>query len=412
MSSWTGGIGTVGRRVLELAVLVLLLAIAIGTVRLSLNRPWDTETYWYAAVAQSQGLNPYDKQDLSLLAHRDVGMGFLYPPITLPLFKTLTLWPVLEAAEIWAIAKVALLFVLVQLWRSRFTVRTNPFLLEMAAVFGYNAAALWDIKTGNIAILEQLLLWAGLAAFLGGHRRRFAAWVVAASLFKLTPIVFLALLLIPTQTGRRDWKLALGALGVWAALVFLPALVGPAWCRAYLHSLPAERPWGTASPSALGLIDMLLAEHTKPLAAPSWRALAIWLSYAVLLLAFSAQHIKRLWKGQNPLECVSVAAILYALLAPRMMAYSYLLVVVPSLVLFSPILSRLGGTIAMTGILTSQAVLAPVLRLDYADPWLANLPFLLLLGLWVAYIVGSWRLAPIPAVRRGSVLRELKEARS
>jgi hypothetical protein len=375
------------RRLLELTALVLLLGIALAGVRLSLTRPWDTETYWYAAAAVDQGLNPYDKGDLAVLAHRPVGMAFLYPPATLPLFAPLTMLPVLEAAEVWAVLKVGLLFVLIQIWRSRFLPRMSPFLLEIAVVFGYNAATIWDFKTGNIAILEQVLLWAGFAAFLSGRRREFAAWIVAASVFKLFPIVFLVLLLVPSRTGSRDWKVALGAFAAWAAVVFLPALVGPAWARDYLHSVPAERPWGTASPSALGLIDMLLGEHATPLAAPSFRALSLWLAYAALLIGLSARTIKRLWNRGEPMECVLVGVILYSLLTPRMMAYSYLLAVVPSLALLSPIAQRIGGAVAVTGVLVSQAVLAPVLSLDYSNPWLANLPFLLLLGLWFATIV-------------------------
>ena len=389
----THSVGSVVRRLLEFAVLLFLLEVALSIVRLSLARPWDTETYWYAATALSRGLNPYDKGDLGLLAHRPVGMAFLYPPATLPLFAPLTLLPVLKAAEVWVVIKVVLLFVLVQIWRSRFLMRMNPLLLETAAVFGYNAATIWDLKTGNIAILEQILLWTGFAAFLNGRRREFAAWVVAASVFKLLPIAFLLLLLVPSRTGARDWKLALGAFGAWAAVVFLPALVGPAWARDYLHSVPAERPWGTASPSALGLIDMLLGEHKTPLVAPSLRALSLWFSYAVLLIGLSARTIARLWKRGKPAECVLVAVILYALLTPRMMAYSYLLVVVPSLALVSPILRRIGGTVAVTAILISQAVLAPALGLDYSSPWLANLPFLLLLGIWLVTILhrGEWR---------------------
>jgi len=394
------------RRLLELAALVLLLGIALLVVRLNLTRPWDTETYWYAATAVDQGLNPYDKGDLALLAHRPVGMAFLYPPATLPLFAPLTMFPVLKAAEVWVVVKVALLFVLVQIWRSRFLPRVNPFLLEIAVVFGYNAATIWDLKTGNIAILEQVLLWAGFAAFLSGRRKDFAVWIVAASVFKLLPILFLLLLLVPSRTGSRDWKLVLGAFGAWAAVVFLPALVGPAWARDYLHSVPAERPWGTASPSALGLIDMVLSEHTTPLVAPSFRALSLWLGYAALLLGLSARTIKRLWERGEPMECVLAGVILYSLLTPRMMAYSYLLAIVPSLALLSPIAQRIGGAVTVTGILVSQAVLAPVFSLDYGSPWLANLPFLLLLGLWVAYgmIRGGGNESPGSSRHRGSMI--------
>jgi hypothetical protein len=174
---------------------------------------------------------------------------------------------------------------------------------------------------------------------------------------------------------------ALGALAVWAVVVFLPVLVGPAWARDYLHQLPAERPWGTACPSALGLIDMLLGEP-----APSWRAISIWAAYALALIASSIPAVRRLWRRGGDGERVMAAVVLFALLTPRMMAYSYLLVVAPSLALGASVPRRFGGFFAMGGVMMAQALLAPVLRFDYRNPWLANAPFLLLLGLWLGFL--------------------------
>ncbi|HYQ89220.1 MAG TPA: glycosyltransferase family 87 protein [Candidatus Binatia bacterium] len=382
---------SLGQRLLELALLALFLGLALFVVRLTLNRPWDTETYWYAASAAISGLNPYDLTDLSQLAHRAVGMPFLYPPATVLLFVPLTVLPVLQAAELWALAKVALLFGLFRIWRSGFLKDVSPILLLAVVVFGYNAAAVWDLKTGNIATLEALLLWAGFAAYARGRRGEFAAWVVAASLFKLLPIAFLLLLLAPSRNGRRDGRTALCALAVWAVVVFLPLLVGPAWARGYLHQLPAERPWGTACPSALGLIDMLLGEQTAPLSAPSWRAISIWAAYALALIAFSIPAVRRLGRRGGDGERVMAAVVLFALLTPRMMAYSYLLVVAPSLALGASIPRRLGGVFAVGGVLMAQALLAPVLRFDYRNPWLANAPFLLLLGLWLGFLSNESR---------------------
>jgi len=396
----TGGphLKSLGRRLLELALLALFLGLALFLVRLTLNRPWDTETYWYAASAAIAGLNPYDSADLSRLAHRTVGMPFLYPPATLLLFVPLTLLPVLQAAELWALAKVALLFSLFRIWRSRFLRSVHPILLLAAVVFAYNAAAVWDLKTGNIAILESILLWAGFNAYVGGRRAEFAAWVVAASLFKLFPIVFLLLLLAPSRSGLRDGRLALWAFAAWALVVFVPVFVGPAWARDYVHQLPAERPWGTASPSALGLIDMLSGEKTTPL-----QAFGLWAGYALVLIACSVPVLRRLMRRGDDAERVMAAAVLFVLLMPRAMAYSHLLALAPSFALGAPMLRRLGGFFAVGGILMAQALLAPALRFDYRNPWLSNLPFLMLLGLWVAFLIYESRrrlAAPPRAVLR------------
>lgn len=380
----------VGGLALEAAVLVLLLLLALAIVRLSLQRPWDTETYWYAAKAALQGLNPYDPAHLARLARRPFGMPFLYPPITLPLFMPLTLLPVIPAAEAWVVAKVVLLFVLLQVWRRRFLPGLHPAVLTVAAVFGFNAAVVWDLKTGNIAVPEEVLLWAGFVAYAAGRRRLFAGCIVAAALFKLLPILFLALLWVPGRKGRTDGRLALGALAAWAGLTFLPALIGPAWARDFLHLAPAERPVGTAGPSALGLIDMLWKDRPGPLVAPPYRTLSLWVGYAAVLIGISVTALRRAWRRGDAAEWVMVAAMLYALLMPRMAAYSYLLAVVPCIALTASTFRRIGGGYVVAALISAQAVLAPVFWFDYRDPWLANLPFLLLLGLWLSYIfVGS-----------------------
>jgi Glycosyltransferase family 87 len=383
-------IRNVGGLVLEAALLALLLATALVIVRLSLQRPWDTETYWYAAKAALQGLNPYDPAHLARLAHRPFGMPYLYPPITLPLFMPLTLLPVITAAEAWLVAKVVLLFVLLQVWRRRFLPGLHPAVLTVAAVFGFNAAVVWDLKTGNIAILEEILLWTGFAGYAAGRRRLFAGCMVAAALFKLLPILCLALLWIPARRGRTSGRLALGALAVWAGLAFLPALIGPAWARDFLHLAPADRPLGTAGPSALGLIDMLQGDRPGPLVAPPYRTLFLWAGYAAVLVGLSVAALRRAWRRGHAVEWVMVAAVLYVLLTPRMTAYSYLLAVVPCIALTASAFRRIGGGYAVAALISAQAVLARVFRFDYREPWLANLPFLLLLGLWLAYVfVGS-----------------------
>ena len=375
---------TAGLHLITAAALVILLLLALQVVRLSLQRPWDTETYWYAATAVLQGLNPYDPGHLSRIAHRPVGMPFLYPPVTLLFFMPLTLVPVLEAAEAWVVVKVGLLYVLIQIWR-RFLPRVHPVLLAAAAVFGFNAAAIWDLKTGNIAILEQVLLWTGFAAYANGRRRAFAAWIVAGSLFKLQPILFLLLLLVPSREGRRDGRLLFGALAAWAGLVFLPALLGPAWARDYLHPAATEAPWGTASPSALGFIHMLLGDRATPLLAYPYRALLLLVAYEALLIGLSLPAWNRLRRDGDPARWVMAGVVFYSLVVPRMMAYSYLLVVAPAFALLAPLARRLGGPAVVAALLCAQALLAPVFWLDYRSPGWANLPFLLLLAIWLAY---------------------------
>ena len=380
------------RALLSVAGFVLLLALALDIVYTSASRPWDFYTYWYACTAALHGRNPYDAGVLTELAQRPVGMPFLYPPITVPLLTPLTLLPVERAAQVWFAVKALMLASLVLLWRRYFLPAASVLLLAAVAIFGFNGACVWDLRAGNVAILEQLLLWAGFAAFTMDRRRIFAGCMVAAALFKLFPIAFLALLLIPSKKSSPDWKLAGGALALFVGLVTVPLLAGPAWARDFLRQLPVERPWGIVNPSALGLIDTLLGDHTTPLTSPPFLALGLWVAYGAALVGLSAPTLRRLWRERESTEWVMAGAILYALLVPRMMVYSYLLVLVPVLALITPIVSRLGSGALVAAILVSQALLGRVLGWGYQAPWwVANLAFLMLLGFWLVYLFAGGR---------------------
>src|SRR3990172_4084231 len=214
---------------LSVASLLLFLWVAWLLVPTSARRPWDFETYYYASTAVQGGLDPYKASDLASLAGRPVGMPFIYPPVVLPLLLPLTNLPIDAAIVAWLGAKVLLLAILVQIWRVCFLAGMNPILLSAVAAFGFNAAAIWDLKTGNVAILEQLLLWSAFAFYKQDRRYPFACLVAAAALFKIMPIAFLGLLLVPSQRRAGSWRLLVPVALVYAAVLLLPSAVGAAW---------------------------------------------------------------------------------------------------------------------------------------------------------------------------------------
>jgi hypothetical protein len=372
---------------LLIAVLGVLVFLGIRVVPTYARRPWDFETYWCASTAAVQGMNPYDSKVLERLAERPVGMPFLYPPVVLPLLMPLTSLPIEKAAQLWFVFKALLLVPLVLIWQRHVLPSWSVVGVAAVAVFGFNGACVWDLRAGNIAILEQSILWGGFAAYALERRRLFAVCVVAASLFKLVPVVFLALLLVPSRTSAPRWRLAIIAFALFLFLAFAPTAAGFPWARDFLRHLPAERPWGFVNPSALGIIDTLLGDHTTPLTDPPYTALALWAAYAAALVGLSTPALIGLWRRRDPKEWVLAGAMLYALLAPRMMVYSYLLVIVPVLGLIGPIASRIGGPKIVAVILCGQAVLMSM----WSDRgiWTQNFSFLVLLASWLVYLYAS-----------------------
>ncbi|HET9250774.1 MAG TPA: glycosyltransferase family 87 protein, partial [Candidatus Eisenbacteria bacterium] len=307
------GGGTFGRTLAESVLLVAMLAAAPLLVQTSARQPWDFETYWYAARAAISGGDPYSPDQLAHVADRPVAMPFVYPPITIPVFAPFTLSPVLEARWIWLTLKVVAILALFQVWRRRIVPEVPLIPLAFATAFGFNAASIWDLKTGNVSGFEQLLLWLGLAAYVQGRQAVSAVRIVAGSLFKLLPAAFLALLVVPAKDREQSWKVPTIALLLVAALVLVPTLLGPEWTRGYLGNFPDERPWGYVNPSALGLIDTLLDRHDGSLLKESLPNLVLWGVYVLLVCVISIRPVRRALQAKSPMLWVMTATPLFVL---------------------------------------------------------------------------------------------------
>jgi hypothetical protein len=375
---------------IALAILLACLAAALAIVPTSAGRPWDFQTYRLAATAAVLGFDPYSQEDLARLAGRPVGMPFLYSPVTVWLFSPFALARVWPGAAVWAGLKVLALTGMVVLWRRRFLPGVPLAPLCICVAFAFNASAVWDLTTGNVAIVEQLLLWLALAAFVEGRAAPCAGAVVAGSLFKVTPGVFLGLLVLPVRGRAASWRLLpAGALAL-AALAFGPTLLGLDWAQGYLRNLPADRPWGYANPSALGLIDTITGVN-RGAAAPgtSWRNVLLWAGFAAVVLALGVRWVRHLWRTRDAALWAMTAALAYPLLHPRPMSYGYLLAVPAVLALLPPCL-RLRGRLGFGAIALGLALpwlLIPALRLDYSNPLVANAPFFMLLLCWCVVAV-------------------------
>ena len=129
--------------------------------------------------------------------------------------------------------------------------------------------------------------------------------------------------------------------------------------------------------------------------------------------------MRRAWTRKDALEWVVIGSILFALLSPRMMIYSYVLLVAPTLLLARGIFPRARDRAIAVALVTLQGAVRTLLRADFL--WvvtglpfalvlgLANLPFLVTLGLWLSYLLAAKQAAegaedkaatkPRPAIR-------------
>ena len=379
--------GSARRRIargLEWIALAALLAwLVVFAVR---NRAvqWDAGTYHLAARAALAGLDPYSMENLTRLANgKIVFYPFVYPPIGLLPFLPLALLSLATALDLWISLKVVLIVVLVVLWRG--VARGVEWLpLALVGLLSYGASALWDLRAGNMGIVEAALVWMGLAAFVRGRRTAFAAWIVAASCFKLTPAVLLLLLLTPTGDRRASaTRLAIAVLAL-VALVWGPLWIGPAahW-RGFLSNLGEIFPVGASNPSMLALF----LTYARTLMSSEDLALGLavggWLLFVAAVLAISARWLLATWRARDARRWVFTAVWLYVLLAPRPMAYGFVVAAPAAVALVPPPLDGPAGRRFVAVIFSVLGVPVAAGRAP-TDTILQFAPIVLALLFWIA----------------------------
>lgn len=358
--------------------------------------PWDLETYYYAAQATQQGLNPYDTNDLAMLAQRPVGMPYVNPPGVLLLFTPFTYLSVTSLDGLGRAVTAVLLGVLGWIWASRFLPRVDRLLIAIALIFGFDSAAIWTLKVGNLSILEAALLWIAFAFYLARRQVLFATALVLASMFKMIPIVFLGLLFAVPQERRARFWIVGAAVAILTAVAVLPIWLGPAWAHGYFHHLPSIRTTGAGNPSALGLLDALLG--TTP------ASLLAWALYALGIAVLSLGTIRTSWTRHDKRLLVLEAVYLYVLLSPRPMIYSYLLLI-PSAIVFGDVLFRhMGGKIVTVAILIAPSIWKKFGINTHGVFW-DNYPFLVALAIWLGHVWGPRRQETDPAAARSFTRR-------
>jgi hypothetical protein len=329
---------------------------------------WDFKSYYAAMEVVARGGNPYD------------GPALFYPPLAITVLKPLTLLSYAAAHHLWVAVKLVALIALALLWRRVFLPRADWLVILLVGLLAFRAATMVDIKAGNVSVFEQLLLWTGFAAFLRSRFTGFAVCVVAASVFKLTLAVFLLLLWFPAVRSRANTIRFAVSVALLAGLSALPFVFHPEYFNGFIAAILGEAPPVSSNPSAYAVIASVAGGSTVA----AWGIAA---GYVVALGYMSRGLLRRAWRTEARFVTVMIAAMLYALLAPRMMIYSYMIVLVPVIGLVIPAIERLRLT-------TAAVVVALCLGGLHILPGTGHLiddmsPLLLLLACWSVLVVAE-----------------------
>jgi len=320
---------------LGLFLLAAYAVFAIWNIHLHKDtNQWDFKAHYFAGQAHALGQNPYHRALLRHLAGSRVPQWYGYPPQVIWLFRFFNLFSFPVAYDVFLIFKVLLLAGLLFLWRKHFLAETAGPAFYLFALLAFNQTIYVDFLAGNTSLLEQAGLWAAFYFFLKGRLPAFCALIVLAANLKLTPIVFILLLLLKQERKKYLYIAAsfVAFFGIQAA-----ALLASPFAKDFLGLLVAlERDSGginnpstytfskKVSRMAAGVIGGL-----DP--APMGRILFI---VAVgFVLFFSGRAFLRLAGSRRPDRdrlAVFLACLTLCLISPRMKDYYYIILIVPA----------------------------------------------------------------------------------
>jgi hypothetical protein len=294
----------------------------------------DLRIYRAAAVAWTEGRNPYQPGALVGPAGNRQELPFVYPPLSLPLLRPLLVFDHRTTYFLFFGLKMAAAAALVILWRRRlFRDDASAACLYLFCALAYAQTMKMDIRAGNISVFEQILVWAAALAFLRGRPWLFAALVASAALFKLTTAALLLLLLV--DRGRRPLAALMGGLAGLALVHGVSAAMRPDLFAGFLRNAAALDDRGRTNPAALALIrdGMDLCARAAP------RHLD-WIVYGLVVLLLLAGLLLIVRQSDR----IDRAALLYsfcfafALASPRFKDYSYILLIPPSVYVVATVL--------------------------------------------------------------------------
>jgi hypothetical protein len=304
----------------------------------------DFRSYYYGTKAASLGLNPYVSTSLSQIAGQEFQghIRFVYPPHLLFVFKPFTYFSFATAQKLFLSVKLIALIFLFFIWFKYFLPNKNyALVLAILCIAAFHAAIQLDLWAGNISIFEQLLIWSAVLCYLKNKRILFTTLIVIVALFKITPIVFLGLLLLDKE--KQSFILfGLGSL-VFLLINLISYITNPLY-KIFLSLPNVLDSTGYVNPALLPLIKFTilpkLAFIKTDLSQP------IYLT-VVLLIIFLTLYFLRSCDFKNKMMNVTILFLLYAAIIPRFKDYSYILLIIPALYVIYSLKTKWAKTILL-----------------------------------------------------------------
>lgn len=282
----------------------------------------DFWTYYHAGLAWKLGLNPYEYRNLTAVTTTSFlpvpETPFLYHPIALPIFALLSFLDFNSASLLFTAVNSGTALTLLVLWTKIF-LRPSQYLagagLALLLFFGLDFAGTVAIVSGNIALIETLVIWIGIAGLMKERRLIFLVAISLAGLLKGVPLLLTPLIFLLPERKRSVKAVAVAAIivtGIW----FSPLLWHSTLLSAFTQVASARFEIGRLNPCSLSLLAEVFDGR---LTSTTYLVYAAWVVVVGGLSALLALRQKVV--GREPIVALWVCA--YILIAPRFKDYSY-----------------------------------------------------------------------------------------
>ena len=277
-------------------VLVLVVAVAVAA---GLRGDFtDLFVYRFGGRALLDGLPVYEVRDPVK------GLPFTYPPFATVVLVPLAVLPLGLAAALWAAASTAALAAVVALVRRELGRPAPGWLAAALTAAALAVEPVWQNLTfGQINVL---LMLAVLVDLLRPDRRWSGVLLGVAAGIKLTPLVFVALLLLVGRRTAAGRAVLTFAGTVALGLAAMPAAAPAYWTHRLLDGSRVGPPALAHNQSVYGALTRLLDGRPPTLL---WLAVAVPLGLAALLAG------ARWWRHDRVLG-TGLAALAMLLLSP------------------------------------------------------------------------------------------------
>ncbi len=312
------------------------LAISVYAVIVCYNviagdKQWDFRTYYFAAQAHSEGVDPYDIENLRALADREISLAYVYPPHTIYAFRPFLLFNFDTAYQLFFFLKLAALAALIYIWYTRFLFdKRFAVILCLLCAFAFRETIIRDLYAGNISVFEQLLLWTAALFFIEKKPFAYCVLIGITALFKFTFIILLFAVLLD-----HDRKAVLSFIGVGAAFVAVTlasSLGDPVLFEGFVANVASLNEGIPINQASLTLIRDMLRFASEVTGGEFVRLdSAFHIAFVLFLLIFSFRSVSGYDFKNNRADFIILCFFLYALIMPRMKDYSYVLLIIPCL---------------------------------------------------------------------------------